>query len=50
MDRILVTETIAEEGLAALREAAEVDLRTSLDKAKLLAALPAYDALVVRRR
>jgi D-3-phosphoglycerate dehydrogenase / 2-oxoglutarate reductase len=48
MDRILVTETIAEEGLAALREAAEVDLRTNLDKAKLLAALPAYDALVVR--
>jgi len=48
MDRILVTETIAEEGLAALREAAEVDLRTNLDKARLLAALPAYDALVVR--
>jgi D-3-phosphoglycerate dehydrogenase len=48
MDRILVTEAIAEEGLAALRAAAEVDIRTNLDKAKLLAALPAYDALVVR--
>ena len=50
MDRILVTEPIAEEGLAALRAAAQVDVRTDLekDKAKLLAALPEYDALVVR--
>lgn len=48
MDRILVTETIAEEGLAALRAAAQVDVRTDLDKAGLLAALPEYDALVVR--
>ena len=48
MDRILVTETIVEEGLAALRAAAQVDLRTDLDKAQLLEVLPAYDALVVR--
>jgi D-3-phosphoglycerate dehydrogenase len=48
VDRILVTEQIAEEGLAALRAGAEVDLRTNLDRAALLAALPAYDALVVR--
>jgi D-3-phosphoglycerate dehydrogenase len=48
MDRILVTEPIAEEGLARLRETAEVDFRTDLDRAELLAALPAYDALVVR--
>jgi D-3-phosphoglycerate dehydrogenase len=48
MDRILVTETIAEEGLAALRAAAQVDVRTDLDKAQLLAALPEYDALIVR--
>jgi D-3-phosphoglycerate dehydrogenase / 2-oxoglutarate reductase len=50
MDRILVTEPIAEEGLAALRAAAEVDFRPDLDKNKsgLLAALPEYDALVVR--
>jgi D-3-phosphoglycerate dehydrogenase / 2-oxoglutarate reductase len=48
LDRILVTETIAEEGLAALRAAAQVDLRTDLDKAQLLEVLPAYDALVVR--
>jgi D-3-phosphoglycerate dehydrogenase len=50
VDRILVTEPIAEEGLAALRAAAEVDVRTDLstDRAGLLEALPAYDALVVR--
>jgi D-3-phosphoglycerate dehydrogenase / 2-oxoglutarate reductase len=50
MDRILVTEPIAAEGLAALRAAAEVDFLPALekDRAQLLAALPAYDALVVR--
>jgi D-3-phosphoglycerate dehydrogenase len=48
MDRILVTETIAEEGLAALRAVAQVDVKTDLDKAQLLAALPDYDALIVR--
>jgi D-3-phosphoglycerate dehydrogenase len=48
LDRILVTETIAEEGLAALRMAAEVDIRTDLIQDTLLEALPAYDALVVR--
>jgi D-3-phosphoglycerate dehydrogenase len=48
MDRILVTETIAEEGLAALRAVAEVDLRTNLDKAQLIEVLPTYDALIVR--
>jgi D-3-phosphoglycerate dehydrogenase len=36
LDRILVTETIAEEGLGALRAAAQVDLRTDLDNAALL--------------
>jgi D-3-phosphoglycerate dehydrogenase / 2-oxoglutarate reductase len=48
MDRILVTETIAEAGLAALRAAAQVDVRTDLDKAQLLETLPDYDALIVR--
>ncbi|HEU5013261.1 MAG TPA: phosphoglycerate dehydrogenase [Roseiflexaceae bacterium] len=48
MDRILVTETIAEEGLAKLRAAADVDVRTNLDKAGLIEILPEYDALVVR--
>lgn len=50
MDRILVTEPISDEGLAALRAGATVDLRTDLekDKAGLVEILPAYDALVVR--
>lgn len=48
MDRILVTEQIAEEGLARLQAAAHVDVRIDLDRAGLLAAIPAYDALVVR--
>ncbi|HNP84857.1 MAG TPA: phosphoglycerate dehydrogenase [Kouleothrix sp.] len=48
MDRILVTESIADEGLAALKAVAQVDVRTDLDKAALLAVLPEYDALVVR--
>src|SRR5215216_5293395 len=48
MDRILVTETIAEAGLAALRAAAQVDVRTDLDKAQLIEVLPTYDALIVR--
>lgn len=48
MDRILVTEQIAPEGLEALRAAADVDLKVGLDKATLLDILPAYDALVVR--
>lgn len=48
MDRILVTEKIAEEGLAVLRRAAEVDVRLDLDKDSLLEAVSSYDALVVR--
>src|SRR6187402_3489800 len=48
MDRILVTETIAEAGLEALRAAAQVDVRTDLDKQQLLETLPDYDALIVR--
>jgi len=48
MDRILVAEPIAEAGLARLREVADVDLRTGLDRATLLAILPDYDALIVR--
>jgi D-3-phosphoglycerate dehydrogenase len=48
MDRILVTEKIAAEGLDVLRKAAEVDVRLDLDKAALLDVIPGYDALVVR--
>jgi len=48
VDRILVTEKIAEEGLAVLGRAAEVDVRLGLDRAALLEAIGEYDALVVR--
>lgn len=48
MDRILVTEKIAAEGLDVLRGAAEVDVRLDLDKAALLELVGGYDALVVR--
>ncbi|NTV65514.1 MAG: phosphoglycerate dehydrogenase, partial [Oscillochloris sp.] len=48
MDRILVTEKIADEGLAVLGRNAQVDVKLSLDKAGLLAVIGEYDALVVR--
>jgi D-3-phosphoglycerate dehydrogenase len=46
--RILVADPIAAEGVAYLRGFAEVDERHGLQPAELIAALPAYDALVVR--
>lgn len=46
--RILVAESLAEEGLALLRPTHDVDVRTGLSRADLLAALPDYDALLVR--
>jgi D-3-phosphoglycerate dehydrogenase len=48
MNRILVTEKIAPEGLLLLRERAEVDVLLDLDKAALFAVIGGYDALVVR--
>lgn len=48
MNRILVTEKIAAEGIEVLRRAAEVDVRLDLDKAGLLEVVGGYDALVVR--
>ncbi len=50
MDRILVTEKIAAEGLDVLRRGGEVEVRLDLDKDKaaLLATIGEYDALVVR--
>jgi D-3-phosphoglycerate dehydrogenase / 2-oxoglutarate reductase len=48
MHRILVTEEIAEAGLERMQAAARVDLRLGLSKDALIAALPEYDALVVR--
>lgn len=49
MDRILVTEKISAEGLAALQQGgASVDVKLDLDKDALLQTLPEYAALVVR--
>jgi D-3-phosphoglycerate dehydrogenase / 2-oxoglutarate reductase len=46
--RILVAESIAPEGLAALRARHEVDVRTGLTPEQLREAVGAYQALVVR--
>ena len=46
--RILVAEPLAEEGLALLRADHDVDVRTGLERNDFLAALPDYDALLVR--
>src|SRR5690348_12755455 len=46
--RILVTDPIAEEGLAELRRFAEVDVRRGLAGAELLSAVAGYEALVLR--
>lgn len=48
--RVLVTDPLAEEGIALLKEHLIVDINTDIDAAGLLAAIPAYDALVVRSR
>jgi len=46
--RILVAEKLAPEGVEILRAEHEVDVRVDLPRADLLAALPDYDALLVR--
>src|SRR5688572_9320497 len=46
--RILVTDRIGEEGLAILRDGADVDVRLGTPPADLLTLIPGYDALVVR--
>ena len=46
--RILVAENLAEEGVQLLRNEHDVDVRTDLSRSDLLAALPDYDALLVR--
>ena len=49
MARVLVTEEIAERGLARLREAGhEVDVRLVLSPEQLLAAVPGAEALIIR--
>nr|WP_290667432.1 phosphoglycerate dehydrogenase [Ardenticatena sp.] len=46
--RILVTEPLAESGLALLREEAEVETRYKIPHEELLRIIPDYDALIVR--
>lgn len=46
--RVLVADPVAEAGVARLREGAEVEVRTGHSPEELVAAIPAYDALVVR--
>jgi D-3-phosphoglycerate dehydrogenase len=46
--RVLVAESLATEGVELLRSAHEVDVRTGLSREEFLAALPDYDALLVR--
>ena len=46
--RVLVTDSIAPDGVAYLRQHATVDVRTALPPAELQAAIGDYDALVVR--
>ncbi len=46
--RVLIAESIAQEGVEALRARHEVDVRTGLSDDELLAIVGDYDALVVR--
>lgn len=46
--RILVSDKISDEAVGMLRQGAEVDIRTGLSPDELVAAVPAYDGLVVR--
>jgi D-3-phosphoglycerate dehydrogenase len=46
--RVLVAESVAEEGIALLRAEHDVDVRGGLSREDLLTALPEYDGLLVR--
>jgi len=48
MFRVLVSDPLAEAGVAILQARAAVDVRTGLPREELLAILPEYDALIVR--
>jgi D-3-phosphoglycerate dehydrogenase len=47
-DRILVSDPLAEEGLAILREKYDVEVKTDLSEDALVALIGEYDALLVR--
>src|SRR5688500_16888522 len=46
--KVLVTEPIAEAGIASLKNEATVDVRTDLTREQLLEIIGEYDALIVR--
>lgn len=46
--KVLVSDNIAEEGIAVLRHEADVDVKLKMKLDELLAVIPDYDALVVR--
>jgi D-3-phosphoglycerate dehydrogenase len=48
MPKVLVSDPIAEAGIARLREVAEVDVKTGLKPDELLSIIGEYDALAVR--
>src|ERR1035438_6593300 len=48
MPKVLVSDPIAEEGIALLRDVADVDVKTGLSKDELAAIIGEYDALAVR--
>jgi D-3-phosphoglycerate dehydrogenase len=50
MYKVLVTESLADEGLATLRENTHVDVREGLSPAELEEIIGDYDALIVRSR
>ena len=50
MYRVLVTESLPEEGLARLRESTQVDVREGLSQEDLVAIIGEYAALIVRSR
>ena len=48
MKKVLVSDSLAEEGIDILREVAEVDVKTGLSHEELLSIIGDYDALLVR--
>ena len=48
MPKVLVSDPIAEEGIALLKDVADVDVKIGLTKEELASIIGEYDALAVR--
>ncbi|NLZ38260.1 MAG: phosphoglycerate dehydrogenase [Firmicutes bacterium] len=46
--KVLVSDSISQQGIAKLQEKLTVDVKTNLTEAELISIIPAYDALIVR--